>query len=392
LILPKKALNIILSQAKILGIEEVNISDSLGRILAQKIYSDTDMPPFNKSGMDGFAIKSNDKSETFEIIEDIPAGYVPQKKITKGKCSRIMTGAIVPQGADIVIPVENTIHITKNTIHITKFPQKPNIAKKGEDVKKGALILNPACEIRPQEIAIFAAAGKATVKVYKLPKISIISTGSELVEPNEIPQKGQIRNSNGPMLLAQLKRLGIKGNYLGIAKDDFETTKQLIEKGLEESDILILSGGVSVGDYDFVKGALKECEVEIIFDKIAIKPGKPTTFGIKGNKYVFGLPGNPVSAFIIFELFIVPFIEKLTNQYITDKFKEFILGEDFERKKVDREEYIPVIIFGNTEPNIYLTKFHGSGHLHSLRVNAIMRIPKGVKQIKKGEAVYVRSI
>ncbi|OGC08949.1 hypothetical protein A2246_00575 [candidate division WOR-1 bacterium RIFOXYA2_FULL_37_7] len=391
MILPKKALNIILSHARIMEIEEIDISDSLGRVLAEKVYADADIPPFNKSSMDGFAIKSSDKSETFEVIEDIPAGKIPQKKIKTGECARIMTGAMVPQGADKVVPIEDTIHITKNTIHITRFSEKLNISKKGEDIKKEALILKLGYEICPQEIAVFSTIGKTTVKVYKLPKISIISTGSELVEPKEIPQKGQIRNSNGPMLLAQLKRLGIKGNYLGIAKDDFKATKSLIEKGLEESDILILSGGVSVGDYDFVKEALKKCEVEIIFDKIAIKPGKPTTFGVKGSKYVFGLPGNPVSVFIVFELFVTPFINKLSNKKTKDKFEKSELLISFKRENADREQYYPVRYFKSigTLP----IDFHGSAHLHALTTaNALMHIKKGVKKIKEGTVVNVRPI
>lgn len=388
----KKALKIILDHTKILGNEEIHISESLGRILAEKIYADADSPPFDKSSMDGFAIKSSDSSETFEVIEDIPAGFVPQKKITKGKCTRIMTGAIVPQGADLVVPKEYTIQIKEDKIQIAKFPQKSNISKKGENIKKGHVSIFSKSIIRPQEIAIMATTGKTTVKVFKLPKVSVISTGSELVEPTDIPNNGQIRNSNSYMLLAQLKQLGINATYLGIAKDNFAITIDLIKKGIDQSDILILSGGVSVGDYDFVKEALEKHGVEILFDKIAIKPGKPTIFAIKEGKYIFGLPGNPVSAFIAFELFVVPFIEKLTNAHIIDKFKKIKLGEDFERKKADREEYRPVIIFGNTDPHIYSTKFHGSGDIYSLGVTGLMKIEKGVKRIKKGEHVDVRSI
>ncbi|OGC22326.1 hypothetical protein A2291_04875 [candidate division WOR-1 bacterium RIFOXYB2_FULL_42_35] len=389
MIKPDQALKIILSQAQVLGVEAVTLNQSLGRVLAEKIYSDLDIPAFNRSAMDGFAVNSKDTSKVFEIIEDIPAGYVPRKKIRFGRCSRIMTGAMLPRGADKVVKVEDT-KLAANGLQLTAFEKKTNVSLKGEDVKNGQLILEKGTKIRPQEAAMLATVGKTKIKVYCQPKVVVVSTGSELVEPACKPKLGQIRNSNGHMLMLQLKRLGIKAKYLGIARDNFLATKKLVEKGLKQADILILSGGVSVGDYDFVEAVLRKCGVKILFNKVAIKPGKPTTFGIKKNKVVFGLPGNPVSVLVIFELFVRPFIDALVSQPNKDRFKQYQLLLDFKRKSAMREQYFPVTI---EERGVRPIKFHGSAHMQALtQASGIMLVPSGKTSIKKGTQVNVRPI
>ena len=344
MIKPDQALKIILSQAQVLGVEAVTLNQSLGRVLAEKIYSDLDIPAFNRSAMDGFAVNSKDTSKVFEIIEDIPAGYVPRKKIRFGRCSRIMTGAMLPRGADKVVKVEDT-KLAANGLQLTAFEKKTNVSLKGEDVKNGQLILEKGTKIRPQEAAMLATVGKTKVKVWRQPIVAVISTGSELVEPNQKPKLGQIRNSNASMLLVQLKQRGIDGKYLGIACDNFAATRKLVQKGLE-TDILLLSGGVSVGDYDFVKEVLTSCGVKLHFNKVAIKPGKPTVFGTLGKKLVFGLPGNPVSVLVIFELFVVPALDKIVGQQTKSKFKRMRLLKDFSRRDTKREQYFPIRMRG----------------------------------------------
>ncbi len=392
---PKKALKIILDHAKSIGEEEIDISDSLGRTLAEKIYSDTDIPPFDKSAMDGFAINSGDKSETFEVIEDIPAGKVPKKRIKPGQASKIMTGAMLPKGADKVVMVENTKLLSNTKFQISNINAKTNVSLKGEDVKKGELVLNEGTKIRPQETAILATVGKTKVNVYKKPRVAIISTGSELVEPDKKPALGKIRNSNGPMLQSQLKRLGLDSIYLGIAGDDFSITKKMVQEGLKKSDILILSGGVSVGDYDFVHEVLKNCGVKILFNRVAIKPGKPTTFGVKENKLVFGLPGNPVSVLMVFELFVVPAIGKIQMETVAglaqfSAWKPYKLLSNFNRRDTKGEQYYPVRIL---KEGILPIDFHGSAHMHALtKADGVMKIDIGVKEFKKGDFVDVRSI
>ncbi|MDI6731216.1 MAG: molybdopterin molybdotransferase MoeA [Candidatus Margulisbacteria bacterium] len=390
----RKALSLVLKHAKPFGLErweEIELSQALGRVLAEKVYSDDDVPSFDRAAMDGFAVKAKDHSAVFRVIEDIPAGKIAAKRIRWGECARIMTGAMLPKGADLVIPLENVEEIEKKFVKVITAPQKSNVSKKGEDIKKGRVVLRKGKEIRPQEIAVLAVSGKTSIKTYCLPKVSVIATGSELVEPNQMPRLGQIRNSNSPMLLAQLKKRGVNGNYLGTAEDDFEATRKMVENGLTKSDILIISGGVSVGDYDFVKEVLKKCGVEIIFDKIAIKPGRPTTFGIKDGKFIFGLPGNPVSAFIIFELLVAPLIDKLAHKYISNETEKTSLLGDFEREKADCEQYYPAILF--REVGAFPINFHGSAHIHALTaVNAFIHLKKGTKKIRDGEIIDVRPI
>ncbi|MBU0672373.1 MAG: molybdopterin molybdotransferase MoeA [Candidatus Margulisbacteria bacterium] len=400
MIKPKKALNMILKKANPLGTELVELPNTLGRVLAENIYSDVNLPPFDRSAMDGFAVNSKDGSKTFLIVEDIPAGKVPKKSIKIGQCSRIMTGAMLPKGADQVIMVEHTLQITSNKIQVTNKSQKSNVSKRGEDVKKGQLILKKGTKLRPQEAAMLATVGKTLVRVTRKPKVVVLSTGSELVEPSKKPGSGKIRNSNSSMLLVQLKKRDIDAKYLGIARDNFAVTKKLIKKGLAQADILLLSGGVSVGDYDFVREVLKSCGVKIHFNKIAIKPGKPTVFGTKGKKLIFGLPGNPVSVLVIFELFVVPAIDQMVGRKTKEKLVPMKLLKDFQRRDSKREQYFPVKIMmsGNRDVQSQVSsalplEFHGSAHMQALtQADGVMLIKRGIKKLKEGTIINVRSI
>jgi molybdopterin molybdotransferase len=199
----KRALNIILKHSDPLGHEQVGLSATLGRVLAEDVRSDVDIPAFDRSAMDGFAVNSRDRSQVFEIIENIPAGKVPKKTIKPGQCARIMTGAMLPKGADKVIKVEDT-RVSGSKLQVASYTNKANISWRGEDVKKGQQILKKGSKIRPQEAAMLATVGKSKVKVTKLPRVAVVSTGSELVEPSQKPKLGQIRNSNASMLLVQL--------------------------------------------------------------------------------------------------------------------------------------------------------------------------------------------
>ena len=387
----KEAIALANSAARILGTEPVNFLNSTNRILAQDVFADADMPPFNKSAMDGFACRRADLGQELILLEIIPAGHTPTQTVGVGQCSKIMTGAQVPEGADTVFMVEYAEETTSGKIRFTGEKTNPNICIQGEDLKKGELVLKSGTLLKPQHIAILASVGCTTPEVYRTPLAGIISTGSELVNPDQKPGLSQIRNSNGPQLFAQAKKAGFETNYYGIVPDNELQTQQMIEKSVSENDVTILSGGVSVGDFDFVPQIILKLGFEIHFSKISIKPGMHTTFASKGNKYIIGLPGNPVSAFIQFEVFVLPFLRKLMNYEQAPIEFPIPMSHDFRRKKSDREECLPVLI--TPENEVQLVNYHGSAHIHAYhQAFGFISIPAGKTEILKGEILHVRPL
>ncbi len=386
-----QAIEIAFSKAHTIGTETTDLMDSTGRILAQDIFADADMPPFNKSAMDGYACRRADLEMELSVQEIIPAGKTPSKAIGMGQCSKIMTGAQVPEGADTVFMVEYSEVTASGKIRFSGEKTNSNICLKGEDLKEGDCVLNAGIQIKPQHIAILASVGATKPLVYKRPVAGIISTGSELVNPEEKPGLSQIRNSNGPQLFAQSNSYGFKTNYYGIVPDDEQQTREIMEKSVAENDVTILSGGVSVGDFDFVPGIIQELGFEIHFSKINVKPGQHTTFASKNGKYIIGLPGNPVSSFIQFEVFVLPFLLKLMNYELPETKLPLPVNRNFTRKKTDREECLPVQI--NDQNEVQLINYHGSAHIHAYhQAFGFINIPAGKAELKKGEIVYVRPL
>ena len=283
-----------MSECRETGAETIPLMDSAGRILAEDIISDVDMPPFNRAAVDGYACKREDITSDLEVVEIIRAGKVPLHKPGIGKCSKIMTGAIVPDGCDMVFPVEDSFEISGGKVKFTGKQIKVNISWKAEDINTGDTVLKKYKFINPQDIAVLASVGRTMVTVSRKPVVAVISTGDELVEPDKKPLLSQIRNSNAYQLIAQCRRAGADPEYFGIAPDDEEITFRTIEKAIAGSDIVILTGGVSMGDFDFVPSVLKRAGVKLLFDQVNVQPGKPTTFGVHPKSVVFGLPGNPV--------------------------------------------------------------------------------------------------
>jgi len=316
--------------------ETIPFTDSYNRILDEDIISDIDMPPFDRSAVDGYACHRIDLNYELEVVEVIAAGKVPVQKVGKNKCSKIMTGAIVPDGCDVVIMVEESEILTGNRIRFTGIDPKLNMSFRGEDVRKGDIVLKKAKVIQPQDIAIMASVGHTKVSVKKKPLVGIISTGDELVNPSEIPGISQIRNSNAYQLAAQIARAGAEGCDYGIAADDETITFKIIEKAIQECDIVIITGGVSMGDFDFVPSVLESAGVKILFDRVNVQPGKPTTFGLHPKSLVFGLPGNPVSSFIQFEMLIRPLINKMMGHNWRHPVQNLPLGVNYERKSSAR--------------------------------------------------------
>ncbi|MEI6434959.1 MAG: gephyrin-like molybdotransferase Glp [Bacteroidota bacterium] len=388
----EEALKIVLEQPVFPAVENISLTGSSGRILASDITSDIDMPPFDKSAVDGFACMMQDVQVRFplQIIETIPAGIVPQKNILPGLCSRIMTGAMVPPGADCVVMVEDTVEHTVDKVAFIKEGTAKNICFKGEDIRLGDIVLEKGIMIRPAQIAVLASVGVVNPSVYRLPKTGVISTGDELVEPSVVPGKAQIRNSNAWQLEAQISMVPAVPVYYGIAADDVRSLGNIIEKAMQANDLVLLTGGVSMGDFDFVPAVMQELGIEILFKSIAIRPGKPTVFGRRGNKYIFGLPGNPVSSFVLFEVLVKPFLLKMMGHNYSPK--EFILpmGRRFSRRSSDRKSLIPIQIRNGS---VFPVDYHGSAHINAFTVaDGIMIMEIGATIINQGDVVNVRPI
>jgi molybdopterin molybdotransferase len=386
----KEALEIVISSARTKGNEYVTLDKAIGRVLAADVFADMDMPPFNKSAVDGYACRLIDIHQPLEIVEEIPAGKQPAKAIGVGQCARIMTGAMVPEGADTVVMVEFTEDIDDGKIKFTGDNTSPNICYTAEDVKAGQKVLERGTLLRPQEIAILASVGVSTPEVFEKPVVGVISTGDELVEPDVKPGISQIRNSNASQTIAQTIGAGASYIYFGIAKDNEKATRQKIQLALDNSDIVILTGGVSMGAYDFVPKVLQELGINIRFKSLATQPGRPTVFGVRENKYVFGLPGNPVSSFVQFEMLVKPLIFQIMGHSFQPLLVKLPMGKTFTRKKTTRKTLLPVFI---KDGNVFPVVYHGSAHIHAyVFADGIVAMEVGRSEIKKGELVDVRQI
>jgi molybdopterin molybdotransferase len=386
----EEALQIVLIHTYPFGSETVSLQESTGRVLAEDVFSDINMPPFNRSAVDGFACRRSDLHLPLEIIETVRAGLFPAKKVNTGLCTRIMTGAPVPEGADCVIMVEETVEISPGRIRFAGEKTKTNISPFAEDIKEGELVIKSGTLIKPQHIAIMAAVGHVNPRVAIRPVVAVISTGDEIVEPQLKPGISQIRNSNGYQLTAQAANAGAIPVYLGIAPDNEDDTFRSITGAMAQADIIMLTGGVSMGTFDFVPKILKKAGIEILFRTIAVQPGKPTIFGIKDEKRIFGLPGNPVSSFTIFEILVKPMLWKMMG--VTDPVPSLLLplGTAYHRKRSDRMQWLPVRI---REGRVYPLEYHGSAHIFSLATaHAIAAIPFGITEFSAGDLIDVRPV
>ncbi|MBA3036589.1 MAG: molybdopterin molybdotransferase MoeA [Desulfobacterium sp.] len=302
--------------------EIIHLGDTQGRILAENIIADSDLPPFSRSTMDGYAVQasstfgSSDENPAYiSIAGQIAMGESPSFSIKQGEAARISTGGMLPNGADSVIMIEHTETLNEQTIEIYKsIAPGHNVIEKGEDFLKGSLILPKGRKIRPQETGLLAAFGKEEVRVYKKPVISIISTGDEVVPVSQIPASGQIRDINSYTLSGQVKEAGGIPLTFGIVKDNYKNLSDICRKALFQSDMVLISGGSSVGARDFTIEVLTDLpDSEIIVHGISISPGKPTILARSGKKAVWGIPGHVVSAMVVFTAVVKPFIEKISG-------------------------------------------------------------------------------
>lgn len=320
-----EALELVLAEAAGgMNPRETPAAKALGAVLAEDIASDIDSPPHDKSVVDGFAVRAADCTSSgneLAVIEQVTAGQTPQKVVGPGQATRIMTGAPIPDGADAVVMVELTEYAASATkVRIGQANVRPNqnIVRRGQSMRKGDCVLRAGKRLRAADIGLLAEVGRTYVNVVPRPVVSIVVTGNELVPADQQPGPGQIRNSNGPMLAALALECGIEAQDAGIAIDDEASLRAMVAANLQ-SDVLILSGGVSEGVADLVPHVLAELGVCQVFHKVNLKPGKPIWFGVKGHAdgrrtLVFGLPGNPVSSLVCFQLFVRPALEKLAGR------------------------------------------------------------------------------
>ena len=393
-----EALDKILSHIDPLGFEKVSLLDSLGRVIGEDVYAKRDIPPLDNSAMDGYALRSVDVREAsqdhplqLEVIEDLPAGYISAKKLEKGKAIRIMTGAPVPKGADAVIPVEETKKENGSVLILRAVTSGENIRKSGEDVKKGNRVISKGDTLRPAEVGMLASVGRSFVSVYQRPLVAILCTGDELVDVDGDLDEVKIISSNSYTLGAQVKDCGAVPLQLGIAKDQKEEIEEKLRQGIR-ADVIISSAGVSVGDYDFVKDVMKQLGMEMIFWKVAMRPGAPLAFGMIGEKPVFGLPGNPVSSMISFEQFVRPSLLKMMgNRKLFRPVVEAVLQEDI-KKMVGKRYFIRgSVSFEKNQYFVTTTGEQGSGILRSMvRANGLIVIPEEQEIVRAGEKVKVQ--
>ena len=395
----QEAQRIVLEAAPTLGLEKISILDALGRVLGEDIVSERDNPPWDNSAMDGFAVRWDDIKQEYAIqkpvmltvIEDVAAGKMPSKSVGEGQAIRIMTGAPLPKGADTVLKVEDTEH-TVDSVRVFKPEQQgANIRPQGEDVKKGECIIAKGTQIRPGEAGMLAILAKSFIFVYQRPRVAILSTGDELADLDERFSEEKIINSNSYGIAAAVQEAGGIPLLLGIARDTHAALKEKISHGLT-ADMLVLSGGVSMGDYDFTKAVFHELGAEMNFWKLAIRPGQPLVFGKIQGKLAFGLPGNPVSAMVTFEQLVRPAMLKMSGHRSYGRpVVQAIFQERFS-KRTDRRHFLRGVLTRDDGVfKVRTTGAQGSGMLTSMvKANCLIDIPVEVERVNPGDLVSVQ--
>lgn len=369
----QEALEIILAEAPAPRSVEVSLGEALGHALAEDVLSDMDLPPFDRAMMDGYAVRSSDPGP-FDVVEEIPAGRIASRAILPGTCARIMTGAPLPPGADAVQQVEKTVREGARVRFLEPVRPGQNVAPRGQEMRRGDRVLARGRRIGPAEAGALAAAGRSRVRVYAKPRVALLVTGDELVSPDVTPGPGQIRNSNSFSLGAQVRELGLVCDDLGVVRDDPAALRERIREGLRR-DLLVVSGGVSAGDRDYVVSALEAEGVRIRLHQVRIRPGRPFCFA----PGVFGLPGNPVSSFVIFEIFVRPYLGRTMGLDLARPRIRARLEAPVGRPQ-DRAQFLPAEIrFEGVGYSVRAVPWAGSADLFALtRANGFVVVPPGV--------------
>jgi len=400
----EEALQLVLFHSRPLPVSAVDAADLLGRVLAEDIASDVDSPPHDKSIVDGYAVRLADLPNgegDLQVLEEVTAGAMPTQPLQPGATTRIMTGAPIPAGAEAVVMVERSELLAKDSrgkprVRLQDPTIRPgqNIVRRAASMARGQRVLHAGTELRAIELGLLAEVGRTQALAFPRPTLAVLATGNELVIPAKRPGPGQIRNSNGPLLLAAAQAAGAIARDLGIARDEPEALRHAISLGLQ-SDILVLSGGVSAGVLDLVPGVFADLGVRQVFHKVRLKPGKPLWFGVvqhdSRERLVFGLPGNPVSSLVCFELFVRPAIARLAGR-APQAWQEIgaRLTADFAQRG-DRLTLHPARLeVGAGQTQVTPLGWQGSGDLRALTgANALACFPPGDRVFRAGETIGV---
>lgn len=394
----KDAVQLVTGHARSIGNEAVSLHNAYGRILSEPILAKHDVPPFDRSAYDGYAIRAKDsqnateeKPVSFQVAGNIGAGYVADKPLAEGEAYRIMTGAILPENADAIVMQEKTEAVVDGFTIDHPYTSGQNISFQGEDSQVGDILIEAGATIHPGTIALLATFGYAEVKVAQKPSVSIISTGTELLDVTEELQPGKIRDSNGPMLRAQLERMDVPYTSYGMMEDDLDACFDIVKEALDTSDIVITTGGVSVGDFDFLPEIYKRLGAKVLFNKVMMRPGSVTTVAVLGDKLLFGLSGNPSACFTGFELFTRPAILSMmgnSTPYVPQM--KAALGEDIPKSN-------PFTRFIRATWRLMEGKvvavpagFNKSNAVAAIaRGNCLIVLPSGTDAYKKGEEIDI---
>ncbi len=393
-----EAIDHILQTITPLGLEKINLFNSLGRVMGEDVVAGRNIPPKDNSAMDGYALRAQDTAGAspnqpviLEVIEDLPAGVIPQKSVRAGQASRIMTGAPIPEGADAVLRMEDTEKDGNRVKIFVETRSGQDIRSAGEDVREGEVVIPRGSIIRPAAIGMLASLGRSFISVYQKPLVAILATGNELVDIDESPSPWKIVNSNSYSIAAQAMDCGATTMQLGIARDEREDLLAKFQAA-KRADVIISSGGVSVGDYDLVKDIMQEVGSLMQFWQVAMRPGKPLAYGTIGNIPVFGLPGNPVSSMISFEQFIRPALLKMMgHKNLFRRTVTAVLKEDVEKRKGLTHFIRTAVTFADGRYAATTTGEQGSGILKSMvRANGLIVLPEDMELIKAGTEVTVQ--
>lgn len=381
-----------------MNMETVQLDEAYGRILAEPILAKNDVPPFNRSAYDGYAIRAEDSARaseservSFRVIGEIGAGHVGERALGENESYRIMTGALLPENADAIVMLEQTEETEKGFSISKAFSVDQNVSLQGEDAKQGEVLIESGSKIHPGTIALLATFGYAKVKVASLPSVSIISTGTELLDVKDELVPGKIRNSNGPMLQGQLDRMGVPYKSYGMMEDDLDACTKVVEEALDQSNIVITTGGVSVGDYDYLPEIYKRLGATVLFDKVMMRPGSVTTVAVLGDKLLFGLSGNPSACFTGFELFTRPALLTMMGckQPYLPRMKA-TLGEDFIKANPFTRFVRAIWKMDANGPIVVPAGFNKSNAVSSIgRGNCIIVLPSGSEGYEVGMSVDV---